>query len=194
MTSAYAVAKEFVRLSRSGDEPEPMTGLRLQRLLYLAQGWHFAIREANLFADGLQAWRYGPVVPAVYASCPRETRDVGEEAFADAPGLDPERVAFIRAIWEAYLPYTATQLARMTQERGPWNGIRCEKPDNGEDGPPIPDSAIAEFFRGEAIPAPLAAYASGLRERERAALASLESAPPLDFERFRELAVGRPGR
>ena len=43
-----------------------MTNLRLQKLLYFAQGWHLARFGRPLFDASIEAWPYGPVVPEVY--------------------------------------------------------------------------------------------------------------------------------
>ena len=43
--------------------PEP---LKLQKLLYLAQGYSYAFYDRPLFMDDMEGWVHGPVVPAVY--------------------------------------------------------------------------------------------------------------------------------
>ena len=43
--------------------PEP---LKLQKLLYLAQGFSFAFYDEALFSEDIEAWVHGPVVPSVY--------------------------------------------------------------------------------------------------------------------------------
>src|SRR5690348_4499790 len=70
VSQVFSVAKELVRLSLSGDEKDPLTNLRLHKLLYYAQAWSLVLRESELFSDDLQAWRCGPVVPAVYHKVP----------------------------------------------------------------------------------------------------------------------------
>lgn len=43
--------------------PEP---LKLQKLLYLAQGYSFAFYDRPLFYNEIEGWVHGPVVPDVY--------------------------------------------------------------------------------------------------------------------------------
>ena len=43
--------------------PEP---LKLQKLLYLAQGYSYAFYDRPLFKDDLEGWVHGPVVRNVY--------------------------------------------------------------------------------------------------------------------------------
>lgn len=57
--SAMDIAKWFI----NEIHPEP---LKLQKLLYLAQGFSYAFNDKPLFDDDIEAWVHGPVVPIVY--------------------------------------------------------------------------------------------------------------------------------
>ena len=59
MYTAKDVAKWFINELH----PEP---LKLQKLLYLAQGFSFAFNDEALFEDDMEAWVHGPVVKSVY--------------------------------------------------------------------------------------------------------------------------------
>ena len=61
MSQLLAVAKLLVELSLSGDEKDPVTNLRLQKLLYYSQAWSLVIRGSELFSDDIEAWCWGPV-------------------------------------------------------------------------------------------------------------------------------------
>lgn len=56
---AIEIAKWFI----NEVHPEP---LKLQKLLYLAQGYSYAFYDEPLFNDDMEAWVHGPVVPSVY--------------------------------------------------------------------------------------------------------------------------------
>ena len=58
MFRVLSVAKELVRLSFAGDEKDPLTNLRLQKLLYYAQAWSLVLRESELFPEEIEAWRW----------------------------------------------------------------------------------------------------------------------------------------
>lgn len=45
---------------------EPLTNLKLQKLLYYAKGWYLALYDKPLFNDKIEAWVHGPVVPSIY--------------------------------------------------------------------------------------------------------------------------------
>ena len=56
---ASDVAKWFI----NEIHPEP---LKLQKLLYLAQGYSYAFYDEPLFIEDMEAWVHGPVVASVY--------------------------------------------------------------------------------------------------------------------------------
>ena len=50
----------------ANDEGELFSNMKLQKLLYYVQGFHIAVFNRPLFNEDIEAWMYGPVVPAVY--------------------------------------------------------------------------------------------------------------------------------
>jgi hypothetical protein len=61
---ADQVARFF--LSVTDPEDNDVSNLKLQKLCYYAQGLCTAMRGAPLFADRIEAWDHGPVVPNLY--------------------------------------------------------------------------------------------------------------------------------
>src|SRR5580693_2299753 len=61
---ALTIAKWFIAWAEAEDEE--LSNLKLQKLLYYAQGHYLAESGRSLFTDQLQAWSHGPVVPQVY--------------------------------------------------------------------------------------------------------------------------------
>ena len=182
MPQVLSVAKELVKLSLSGEEADPLTNLRLQKLLYYTQAWSLIIRESELFSDEIEAWRHGPVVPAVYQVL-RNT-PIHPDAFATAPDLQAEEANFVRHVWEAYNQYSALQLSRMTHAESPWRKAWGERPTDGSGNDPISVIDLEDFFGKQTIPAPLAAYGHELRKREEAAERELAEMAPLDIGRL----------
>jgi uncharacterized phage-associated protein len=43
-----------------------MTAMKLQKIVYYCQAWHLAWTEQPLFEEKIEAWRNGPVVPALF--------------------------------------------------------------------------------------------------------------------------------
>lgn len=61
--SAKAIANFFIdRHKRHGISP-----LKLQKLIYMAHGWHLALLDKPLVEDEApEAWKFGPVFASVY--------------------------------------------------------------------------------------------------------------------------------
>jgi len=72
--TAKAVANYVLDLSeREGVE---ITPLKLQKMVYIAHGWHLAIRGQPLVTDEYaEAWDHGPVFPSLYY----EIREFGKK-------------------------------------------------------------------------------------------------------------------
>src|SRR5688572_9971276 len=58
--SALDVARYLIQLAAAEDEPEELSHLRLQKLLYYVQGWSLAQRGEAMFPDRIEAWAHGP--------------------------------------------------------------------------------------------------------------------------------------
>jgi uncharacterized phage-associated protein len=71
--TAMAVAEYFLTLQEE-EAGDLISHMKLQELLYYAQGLHLALNGRPLFDDTIEAWTHGPVVPTVY----REFKRFGE--------------------------------------------------------------------------------------------------------------------
>lgn len=64
MATAQDVARFFIDYGEKSNER--MTNMRVNKLLYFAQGVHLSQAGQPLFPDELEAWPFGPVVASVY--------------------------------------------------------------------------------------------------------------------------------
>ena len=64
MLSCYDVAQYFLAKSDE-DAGDLMSNLKLQKLVYYAQGFALALFDKPLFSERIEAWIHGPVYPAV---------------------------------------------------------------------------------------------------------------------------------
>ena len=136
---AREVAYAFVNLFK--DDDEGITNLKLQKLLYYAQGFSYQRFKAPLFDDEIEAWHNGPVVYEVYKryqSCGSEPIRVYENV--DLPS-DTERL--ILDVAREYGQYTSTRLVNMTHKDGsPWK----QRYVRGEMRTIIPKDLIEQYF------------------------------------------------
>ena len=65
MASAFDVADVFIQTANQSDD-DSISNLKLNKLLYFAQGTYLARTGETLFDEPIEAWQMGPVVPAVY--------------------------------------------------------------------------------------------------------------------------------
>ena len=63
---AYDIALYFLFRARELEAGEVISNLKMQKLLYYAQGHFSALYDEPLFEERIEAWRYGPVVKNVY--------------------------------------------------------------------------------------------------------------------------------
>ena len=121
-TSALDVARYLILLASSEEEPEPMTPLRLQKLLYYAEGWSLIERNESLFRERIEAWTNGPVVREVWQLFQGYT-PISPDEGSDENLTDDER-AFIRGVWKAYKEHSGVSLTNMTHDEAPWKDAR----------------------------------------------------------------------
>lgn len=125
MVTAQDVADFIVSFShRHGD---PVSNLKLQKLLYYAQAWHLAIHDTPLFNDPIQAWVHGPVVASVY----KHYKDWAWKPIEE----DPTPPAFEQPVQDhlvevmgTYGTMTAYGLELLTHEETPWRNARLGLP------------------------------------------------------------------
>ena len=129
------------------DEADGISNLKLQKLLYYAQGAVLAITGTPLFNDDIVAWEHGPVVPAVYHLYKHNGRN-------GIPFTDEMRVqekytqeenGILEDVYNEFGQYSAWKLRNMTHEETPWKST----PKNDV----ISQNAIAEYFKANYVEA-----------------------------------------
>jgi uncharacterized phage-associated protein len=119
--AAGTIAKWFIAWAEA--EGEEISNLKLQKLLYYAQGHHFGQQHKPLFPDPIQAWSHGPVVPDVYHAykgAGSASIILPDEDPFTWDDIDPETSEFLSTVWNTYGGYSAGRLRNMTHEEPPW--------------------------------------------------------------------------
>ena len=118
---ALDIAKKLI-FKAQNDEPnggERLTNLKLQKLLYYQQGFHLAFFGTPLFAEDVEAWMYGPVVPAVYD----EYSAYGYSALPEVKepvSLSENEEELFNEVYDAYREFSAIGLMNRTHSERPW--------------------------------------------------------------------------
>ena len=127
------------------DHDEPLTQLKLQKLLYYAQGLHLALRGKPLFDDKIHAWQHGPVCTSIYRDLPKGGNPIAlyednDELVARLTEDEQEVLAFCFMV---YGRYSAWKLRHMSHQKGgPWMNAR-------ESSAPLSTEEIKSFFKVE---------------------------------------------
>ena len=144
--SVLEVAKYFLSISEPGTA-KAITHLKLQKLVYYAQGYYLAVEDKPLFTERIEAWVHGPVCPDLYAvyrdyyyneipkknvktqlaECAKETIDM---------------------VWQVYGKYDGPELEQFTHQEDPWINARRGLRSNQNTNIEIPRPSIKSFFKG----------------------------------------------
>lgn len=120
MTTCFDVANYFLA-QIDEDAGDLVSNLKLQKLVYYAQGFHLAILDKPVFDEPIEAWAHGPVVPVLYHSY---------KAGGSNPIPRPEDIDFsiysndtrevLDEVHKVYGQFSAWKLRNMTHEEPPW--------------------------------------------------------------------------
>jgi uncharacterized phage-associated protein len=132
--------------------------LKLQKLVYIAHGWHLGLFGTPLIRQLIEAWTYGPVVGVIYqAFKPFGANPIDSQAhFYDSemgawkdyePTLTPNSKAVLDQVWEKYRGFSGTQLITLTHQPGtPWHATVGNLPPEQRRNVPIPNDLIKEYY------------------------------------------------
>lgn len=140
MASASDVAAFFI--TRAAEEDDiGLSNLKLQKLIYYAQGFHLAIHESPLFPERIEAWTHGPVCPTVY----REYKQYGS-GLIPAPSVNPvqelsdDERGLLEEVFLVFGQFSAWKLRDMTHEESPWKNHEAA-------ADTIPNDELKAYFK-----------------------------------------------
>lgn len=142
MATARDVAAAILQRSESVDQ------MKLQKLLYYCQGWNLAWTGRPLFTDTVEAWRYGPMVDAVY----QDYKGFGDEpieapASGDAERLTEDELHVVTSVLARYGKLSGTTLAEMTHNDHAWREAWGERGEYDRGRQTIKTDRIVTSFR-----------------------------------------------
>lgn len=141
--SPNAVADYFIRFSH--EVGDPITNLKLQKLVYYAQAWHLALKGERLIATRFEAWVHGPVCVPLYQRFRRYSwNPIGESV--EKPELSAEVEKHLREVMEVYGGMSAWDLERLTHAEEPWQKARGGLPGDEPSTAVIADDDMRRFY------------------------------------------------
>jgi uncharacterized phage-associated protein len=166
---ANAIANYF--LDRAASEGKSLDQMKLQKLVYLANGWHLVFKNKPLLDEQVEAWLYGPVIPSLRDSfriygdqpitspasylVPKRGTNLIDEIEEVVPTIDqgnPPDLPFVKSlldrVWQVYGKYSGVQLSNMTHEPGtPWDEVNRQYHGGIPKGTDIPAESMREYFQ-----------------------------------------------
>lgn len=141
--SAKDVAEYIIRFFQECEDP--VTNLKLQKLLYYVQGWFLGLNNEVLFEDDFQAWVHGPVVPEIFHKYKsnRWNPIVDEVNPVD---FDHDIKNHIDDVLEVYGGDTGWSLELRTHKEAPWLNARGGIPSDEASTEIISKESMKNFF------------------------------------------------
>lgn len=136
-------------LVESRERGEVLTNLKLQKLLYYADGW-YAVEGAEkrpLFDEVFQAWVHGPVLPSQYhrfKDC--RWRPIDGDVSKPVSLSEPVR-SHLREVIDVFGSETAVALELMTHREPPWLEARGGLPPDAISSNPISKETTKNYFK-----------------------------------------------
>ena len=120
---------------------EYITHLKLQKLLYYAQGCYGAMKGKRLFTEKIYNWTHGPVVKDLYDVL-KVHKDKGITKYKKTD-IDAETEAILEEVYNVFGQYSAWGLRNMTHNEDPWK--------NTKSGEEITFTSIVNYFKREIV-------------------------------------------
>ena len=141
MANVYDVANSFLLLDKLNDG-EGISHLKLQKLVYYAQGFYLALFDTALFDERIEAWTHGPVSPDLYETYKNHGRSLlnANDSFDSAVLNEYER-DLIDEVNNVYGQFSAWKLRNMTHDDSPWQAHEAN-------ADVIPQDEMKDYFKG----------------------------------------------
>jgi uncharacterized phage-associated protein len=122
--------------------------MSLQKLMYYVQAFHLARYGEPLFANGFEAWKYGPVLPRIwhhYKDSPTPLLPQEGDAETRLPSKIEDELRGTVGFFSRMTPFG---LSDATHNEEPWIEARSGYDAHQASSVPIPDNKIREYYAG----------------------------------------------
>jgi len=120
MLTTTQVADYFLKKTHP-EFGDAISNLKLQKMVYYAQGFHLALYGKPLFDEEIVAWEHGPVVESLYYTY-REygANELPQPEHVDVKNYSNEEIELLDEVFEVYGQFSAWKLRNMTHSERPW--------------------------------------------------------------------------
>jgi uncharacterized phage-associated protein len=118
---------------------------KLQKLVYYSQAWHLVWEDEPLFADRIEAWANGPVVPELFKEHRQRFR-MKKWPKGNVSRLTKSQKESIGVVLEHYGERTGFELREQTHKEPPWKDARGNTPPGASSKKQITRDSIAQYY------------------------------------------------
>ena len=137
------VANYFLTL-QDDDAGDLISNLKLQKLLYYAQGFHLALCNKRLFDEDILAWAHGPVVRSIYNKYKvHKDQAIPKPSKFNQDALSKKERDLLNEVYKVFGQFSAWKLRNMTHAEPPWR--------NTEQNDIIPESDLTAYFKTQLV-------------------------------------------
>jgi len=121
-----------------------ISNMKLQKLVYYAQGVSLALHNRPLFPEAIEAWTYGPVVPELfYAYKKYGNGAIPPPRDMDFSIYDPQTRELLDEVYAVFGQFSAWMLSHKTHEEPPWK--------NTPIGNEISFESLRDYFKTQVV-------------------------------------------
>lgn len=145
----FSVANFFLSIV-DRESGSSITPLKLQKILYYAQGYYLAKENRPLFKEDFEAWAHGPANPDIYDKYKGYVSgaiDAPEDK--DIPVFEDKLVDFLYSIWNTFGIYDGKYLESLTHQETPWLEARRGYQPGEKCSVIIKKESMKKFFQSE---------------------------------------------
>jgi uncharacterized phage-associated protein len=125
-----------------------MTAMKLQKLVYYSQAWSLVWDERPLFAERIEAWANGPVVPELYNLHRGKFQVTAADLQGEPTRLDNLARETVDSVLASYGDKTSQWLSDLTHAEKPWLEARGNLSPSGRSNTQITDASMMEYYSG----------------------------------------------
>ena len=118
--SSVQAARAF--LAQAVKDGRDVSGLKMQKLVYIAHENHIIVTTQPFIADQVEAWFDGPVFPALERLIGNRDHVVTEADLPRGSDVDADTAKYIGDLWEILKDWSGRRLSDKLHEEGtPWH-------------------------------------------------------------------------
>ncbi len=142
----FDVANFFLKIV-DRDSGSTITPLKLQKILYYAQGYYLAYFDKELFPEDFQAWAHGPANEEIYDKYKKYDFNMIPYPTEKTTDVEDAIGEFLNDIWHTFGIYDGKYLEEQTHKEKPWIEARKGYAPGEKCQNIISKESMKEFFK-----------------------------------------------